>query len=168
MPDNVTLETSAYTTWSDEFEPRLNRVLDATAQHVAPIIEQRLGLRYVDRMTEPTVTVTSEWRDYISPNFLGPVLDEYIGVAVRATQQQIDLDLGDSMTASIRHGLFAEPNRDGALTYLLDVDVYRETGQQFDVAGIKAALGIFHERSLQIFQRVVTPKMIDFLRAEHE
>ena len=168
MPDHVVLETSRYTTWSGDFEHRLGNLLDATAQHISPVLEQRVGLRYVDRITEPLVKEVSGWRDYISPAFLGPVLDEPIGDAVRAAQQQIDLDLGDSVTASIRHGFFADPTRDGALTYLLDVDVYREIGQPFDVAGIKAALEIFHERSLQIFQRVVTPRMLDLLDTEHE
>ncbi len=168
MPDHVVLETSRYTTWSGDFEHRLGNLLDATAQHISPVLEQRVGLRYVDRITEPLVKEASGWRDYISPAFLGPVLDAPIGDAVRAAQQQIDLDLGDGITSSIRHGFFADPTRDGALTYLLDVDVYREIGQPFDVAGIKAALRTYHERSLQIFQRVVTPRMLDLLDTEHE
>jgi uncharacterized protein (TIGR04255 family) len=163
MPDHVALETSRYTTWSGDFEPRLHSVLDATVRHIEPALEQRLGLRYVDRITEPPVETAAEWREYINPTFLGPALDELLGEGVRAAQQQIDLDLGQATTASIRHGFFADPTREGKPTYLLDVDVYRESGLLFDPVGIKATLKQLHERSSQIFQRVITPTMLQYL-----
>ncbi len=168
MPDHVVLETSRYTTWSDDFEPRLNNLLRATALHIEPALEQRLGLRYVDRITEPAVQAPGEWREYINLTFLGAILDDQIEGSIRAAQQQIDVDLGDGIAAGVRHGFFADPSRDGSPTYLLDVDVYRETGQAFDVAGIMATLNIFHERNLQVFQRVMTPKMLDYLRSGDE
>jgi uncharacterized protein (TIGR04255 family) len=168
MPDHVALETSRYTTWSDDFQIRLANVIDAAAHLVEPAIEQRLGLRYVNRITEPVVKAAAEWRDYVASSFLGPVLDETLGEAVQAAQQQVDLSLDASVSCSVRHGFFNDPSRDGAPTYLIDIDVFRATGQPFDLAEIKETLVTFNTRVLQIFQAVVTPKLLDLLRAADE
>jgi uncharacterized protein (TIGR04255 family) len=49
-PEFVAIETTAYTSRSD-FLSRLEFVLDAVADHVKPALVQRLGVRYVDRVT---------------------------------------------------------------------------------------------------------------------
>ncbi len=67
MPDHVSLETTSYTTWGDDFQPRLTALIEATATCVEPAIEQRLGLRYVDRIRELELTSIGAWRDYIAP-----------------------------------------------------------------------------------------------------
>ena len=168
MPDHVALETSRYTTWSDDFQKRIADVLDATGRLIEPAIEQRLGLRYVNRVTEPAVKAPAEWRDYVASSFLGPVLDETLGGAVQAAQQQLDLSLDDSVSCNVRHGFFSDPARRGAPTYLIDIDVYRATGQPFDLPGIKQTLATFNERVLQVFQVVVTPQLVEFLRTADE
>src|SRR4051794_10777366 len=72
MPDQAGLETTAFGTWDDDFRPRAEALLAALAQHVAPSLERRLGLRFVDRIAELQLAHASEWEQYISEQLLGP------------------------------------------------------------------------------------------------
>jgi uncharacterized protein (TIGR04255 family) len=45
---SLAVETTRYGTWEEDFSPRLQRVLDALQEVGAPVIESRLGLRYVN------------------------------------------------------------------------------------------------------------------------
>jgi hypothetical protein len=38
--DHVALETTAYSTWEEDFEPRLRAAVAATAEHVQPALER--------------------------------------------------------------------------------------------------------------------------------
>jgi len=161
MPNHVALETARYTTWVD-FEHRLYNLLEATANHIMPTFEQRIGLRYVNRITEPAVRAPHEWRDYIVPELLGPTLHDKLGPGILSAQQQLDL-VSEDGRCGLRHGFFADPANNGALTYLLDFDVYREGLQPFVLADIKDAVTAFNALVLRLFQLTITPKMYDFL-----
>ena len=159
MPGYVTLETSAYTTWDEDFRPRLVNLIEATSAHVKPDTEQRLGLRYLDRIIEPSVNNPQDWNGYIAPEFLGAVLHERIGPGVTAAEQQIVLEVDDDTKCGLRHGFFADPERDLALTYVLDFDLYREGVRVFDRDEILSAADQFNTFALQLFQEATTPKL---------
>jgi uncharacterized protein (TIGR04255 family) len=163
MPEFFSLETTAYTTWGGDFRPRFSTLLDAVTSAIKPATQQRIGLRYIDRISDPVVQSPQEWRDYIAPEFLGPLLHPLLGPAALATHQQIDLEAGDDMHSSIRHGFFADPSRANALTYLLDFDVYQEVIRAFDKESIMAALDGLNLLALQLFQQAVTERLLDHL-----
>src|SRR3954453_15486492 len=52
LPDRVSLETTSYENW-DHFRERLQAVLAAAAEQLEPAVEQRLGLRYINRLAQP-------------------------------------------------------------------------------------------------------------------
>jgi len=163
MPEYFSLETTAYMTWGGDLRPRFAELLAAVARSIDPATQQRIGVRYVDRITDPHVDTPQEWKGYIAPEFLGPLLHARLGPAALATQQQIDIDAGDEVRSSIRHGYFADPVRANALTYLLDFDVYRETIRTFDKEDILDTLDAFNLLALQLFQQAVTDRLLDHL-----
>ncbi len=165
MPDHFALETTSYTTWDGDFQSRFAELTDAVQSEIGPATEQRLGLRYIDRVSEPPVETAAGWRGYIADEFLGPVLHNVLGSAIKTTQQQVVLDLGEGAQCLLRHGFFADQNQEGRLTYLLDFDVFRSVLQPFDADGIKAAAGQFNELSLQLFQQATTPELRRILAA---
>lgn len=63
--------------------------MEAVASRIAPTVEQRLGLGYVDRVSEPKVASPDEWKEYITEPFLGPVMHPTVGRSVRNSRQQI-------------------------------------------------------------------------------
>jgi uncharacterized protein (TIGR04255 family) len=163
MPDHVSLETSAYTCWED-FSPRLSHLVDCTAEIVDPALEQRLGMRYVDRITEPRLTNAPAWAKYIRPELLGPILHPAFGPHVQATQQQVVLSLDAETNCGLRHGLLGNPES-GTVDYVLDYDLYREGGRPFDADNIKQVLETFHTAALQLFQASITEDLLELLRA---
>jgi uncharacterized protein (TIGR04255 family) len=167
MPDSISLETTAYPGWED-FRSRLTRLVDAVCEYIDPALEQRLGLRYVNRITEPVVSHPREWRDYITPELLGPILHKRLGPAIQASQQQLDFDVTGEMQCSVRHGFFSDAARSGAPAYLLDFDVYRQGARAFDRADILETVEQFHRLVLQLFQQSITPRMHDLLRTPND
>lgn len=166
MPNYVSLETTKYTTWEDEFRPRLEVLLDAVASHIEPALEQRLGLRYVNRIVEPEVSTPCELRDFIVPEVLGLIVHPAIGGMVTKSQQHFELDTDEGTHVTLRHGLFPNEDREGAPSYLLDFDIFRQGVQAFDVGNIQTAADSFNGLALQLFQQSLTPKMLTYLEGD--
>jgi uncharacterized protein (TIGR04255 family) len=163
MPDNFSLETSSYTTWADDFAPRLDAVIDAVSEHIQPTFEQRIGLRYVDRIDELGLTELAAWRPYLRPELLGLVAHPQLGPSVRRYQQQVVIELADGVMAGLRHGPVVEPGGD-VVDYQLDYDIFRQGGHPFDPGSVKAASAQFNVYALQLFQATVSDALLDELR----
>jgi uncharacterized protein (TIGR04255 family) len=163
MPDHVSLETTSYTSWDEDFQPRIAALITATANCVEPSIEQRLGLRYVDRIRELQLTSIEAWRDYIVPELLGPIVHPHFGPATIAAAQQLLFGIDEETRAGVRHGPVSDSG-DGYVDYLLDYDLFRQGGRSFDVNGLIAAAHEFNRSALQLFQASVTDKLLEFFR----
>lgn len=163
MPDNFSLETSAYTTWTADFAPRLDALIDAVSAHIGPTLEQRIGLRYVDRITELGLTELAAWQPYLRPELLGLVVHPELGPGVRGYQHQVLIDLADEVHAGLRHGPVKEPGKD-VIDYQLDYDIFRQGGRAFEVDAIKAAAAQFNVYALQLFQATISDQLLEELR----
>jgi len=163
LPDNFSLETTAYTTWAEDFAPRLHALIDAVAVHVQPTIEQRLGLRYVDRIKELGLTELKAWEPYLHPHLLGLVLHPQLGPGIRNYQHQLTVELADGVLVGLRHGPVEDPEK-GTVDYQLDFDVFRQGGKAFDAETIKSTADQFSVDALQLFQATVSDQLLDRLR----
>lgn len=163
MPDHFALETTAYTTWEGDFQERLAELIDAVAAHVAPVFERRVGLRYIDRITELALTDLTAWERYLRPELLGLVLHPELGPGVVQGQQHLVLELDEGVGASVRHGAVAEPDKE-TIDYQLDFDIFRQGSRGFDADALKAVADEFNIHGLQLFQACVTQDLLDALR----
>ena len=68
-PDFIALETTAYTS-RDDFLGRLSTVLEAFTEHIGSKIAERVGVRYIDRVTGEAV---GQIRDLVRPEVLGVI-----------------------------------------------------------------------------------------------
>lgn len=159
-PDHVALETTRYTDW-EEFSQRMRELVDVAATHVGPGIEQRLGLRYIDRINEVDASSPAEWEPYLIPELLGLVLHEQLGPAVGTARQQLLLDLGEGYSCGINHGFV--PGDNDRLNYLLDYDLFREGGRPFSVDAVCEALEVLHDDAGKLFQASITPALYELL-----
>jgi uncharacterized protein (TIGR04255 family) len=164
LPDHVSLETTRYTTWSD-FHPRLEATIRAVESVASPTMEQRLGLRYVDRLRGLPVDSPADWSRWIQPSVLGPALHDVLGQAVTSSRQQIDLDLGHGRVCVLRHGMVRDP--DGNPSYLLDFDVYRQQARRFSANDLVKAVDEFHQTADSLFEQVITSELLAYLAEEH-
>ncbi len=163
MPEHVSLETSKYTVW-EEFRDCLQEILKATGQEVSPAFEQRIGLRYIDRIKEFGLRSPQEWEDYITPELLGVVIHPQLGPAIRNAHQQILMDLGDGLSCALRHGFVVETNDEAKVDYLLDYDLFREGGRRFDIDELTATADQLNHAALQLFQASVTSRLLEQFR----
>lgn len=169
LPNSIGLQANegfgAYEGW-DDFLERLTNALEALQEVASPALEQRLGLRFVDRIpgTPLGVEGPTGWEPYINARFLGPIAEPAIGSATQFAQQQLFLDAGDRAVCSMRHGLAAVLAADESrIEYVVDCDIYREGGRSFDVATILNTVGAFREQIDSLFGLVAMPKLLDKL-----
>lgn len=135
----------------------------AVAEHVRPTFEQRIGLRYVDRITELGLTDLTAWQPYLRPELLGLALHPQLGPGVRTYHQQVVIELAEGVTAGLRHGPVVEPASD-IVDYQLDYDIFRQGGRAFDTATILDEAAQFNIYALQLFQATISDSLLEALR----
>lgn len=163
MPDFFALETRAYGDW-DDFSARLVELVRQVEEVLAPDVERRVGLRFIDRITDPKVTSPTGWEGWINERLLGPIAHDPFGPAIKSIQQVLQLDGGDDMEVLLRHGCLVEGSpADQAWHYLLDYDCSRSRGRSFSADAIKETTERLHELALSVFQASITPKLYEHL-----
>ncbi len=163
LPDSASLETTAYREWSSDFEARFQALLAALARHVKPSTENRIGLRYVNRIPAEDRREPKDWIDVIAPEIIPPLTDDFWSLGVRSFQSQLELELDDGARCLMRHGFVY--NQSGQLdAYALDYDVFRQGTQRFDIKVITEVLDYFHKAALAVFQKSLTPSYLSKLR----
>lgn len=163
MPEFFSLETTSYEDWPD-FRARLESFSRAVAEAVEPSLEQRVGLRFIDRITHPDVTTAVDWKKWIDQSFLGPIAHETLGQAVTTSQQILQLDMGDGRSIVLRHGAFRDQQASGQWIYLIDHDCYIQRGKPFNVDDMLNAAEELHTLALQVFQQAITPDLYNYLK----
>lgn len=167
MPDFFALETRAYTDW-DDFSARLDELVRQVEEVLKPDVERRVGLRFIDRITDPKVTSPTGWRGWINEALLGPILHGAFGHSIKSIQQVVQLDGGDDMEVLLRHGCLIEgPPSDQAWNYLLDHDCSRSRGRTFSSESIKETAERLHALALSVFQASITPELYAYLLGQH-
>jgi uncharacterized protein (TIGR04255 family) len=166
LPDSLALQTTQYTSWQEDFGPKLSGLIEAVDQAVDISMEQRVGVRYVDRIVLPQVVTPNQWKGLIAPEFLGPVLHDRLGGCIKAALQQIDLDIADGVRGTLRHGPLPPAGRSAACHYVFDTDVYRDGVREFVADDVKKAAYAFHDWAVRIFQQLLTSELYEYLLKE--
>ncbi|MEV6903443.1 TIGR04255 family protein [Amycolatopsis sp. NPDC051372] len=160
LPSAVVLQTRRYERWSVTLRPAVLAMLEIVQHHLAPALVVRIGLRYVDRFVDDTATA-STWSGRISPHLLGAVEHPVFGSHVQAAQQQIELGLGPAHGAILRHGPFSDPAVGGAISYLVDIDVFDVESTSFDPESLTVRAEVLNRTAATLFQATLTR---DYLR----
>lgn len=166
QPGSVSIQTSRYVSWVGTFRPMLAGILTAFAEVVRPQIRQRLGLRYVDRLVDPNASSAAAWRGRVADAMLGPIADPTLGNRIVSSQQQVELEISDNRRALLRHGPFADGALRGAISYMLDIDVFDAATAEFDVESALTVADELNRLALSLFQSALSQPYIDELRGE--
>lgn len=156
MPGALVIQTAVYERWSVSLKPLLSVFLDAIAATLAPTIGQRVGLRYVDRFTDSQARSAASWRARIVDELLGPACHDIFGHLVVGAQQQLQLQFEPGKGALLRHGPFSDNGMSGAVSYLLDIDVFDETSQAFDPGDFMQRAEVLNRTASSLFQNTLT------------
>lgn len=163
--DFMALETSLYTSRTDFLE-RFARLLDALELHVKPGALDRLGVRYIDRITGAPL---EDLRTYIQPALLG-ALGTSLGGHARVSVSEGLFDLpeeGAQMRA--RWGVMppnatVDPNAIEPVderSWVLDIDAFQQGERPFTSGEVGEQARALAERIYTFFRWSVTD---DFLK----
>jgi uncharacterized protein (TIGR04255 family) len=164
MPDHTSLETTSYTSWKGDFRDRIDALLQAISSHVKPVVSERIGLRYVNRLSDESRSTASDWTDAIANELMGPAADSFWSAGLDSSQQQLVLDLGQDTQCTFRQGLIPHDSGTGVNGYLLDFDVYQQIPERFDAQHLMTVLDRFNRAALTLFQKSLTPAFLAYLR----
>jgi uncharacterized protein (TIGR04255 family) len=151
----VVLQTNRYERWSVTLRPAVLAMLKVVDSHLAPTLVARIGLRYVDRFVDTTATAAT-WTGRINPDLLGVVSHPVFGSHVRSAQQQVEINLGPAHGAMLRHGPFADPAVGGAVSYLVDIDVFDAESTAFEPEALTVRAETLNRTAATLFQATLT------------
>jgi uncharacterized protein (TIGR04255 family) len=166
FPQVVAVQTGTYVTWGSTFRPVVEAVLTATARHVKPAMRQRVALRYVDRLVDPTADTPASWQGRVADALLGAIADPLPGVRVRTAQQQMELTLDGGHQAILRHGPFVDGAEHNAISYLIDIDVFDAATGGFLVEEVLSVADDIAVEALALFQVALDNAYLSQLRGE--
>jgi len=156
---SLAVEATRYGTWERDFQPRLQRVVKALAEVGAPVIETRLGLRFVNVIVgsvvgKPPMSETGELAGLVAAWLLGPLAEERLRDSVEASQGRTTFSF-ERARAVLNHGIVTTENRE--LGYLVDIDIFREGGRALRTEEVLTASAELHAEALGLFQKSFTP-----------
>jgi uncharacterized protein (TIGR04255 family) len=167
LPESAVFQTTTYHRWSVTMRPSVEAVLSAVGDLISPAVVIRIGLRYVNRFTDPEASNVSAWAGRIDERFLGPALHPNLGQLVRGCQQQVDLSFSDTQGAILRHGPFVDEGSGRSVSYLLDIDCYDTTPSRFVVAELTERAEVLNRTAASLFQAVITEDYRHQLQADN-
>ena len=166
-PDFLAVETTKYTSRED-FMERLRRVLNALKEHVDPQVLDRLGVRYIDRVSGENLSALPQ---LVRPEVAGILGSPLAAHAHHAVSQNVFILPGDAGQITARWGLLAPQSTidPAALdpiderSWILDADAFQSFqagSRRLDVDSVVDQARGFAERIYTIFRWAVTDEFL--------
>lgn len=137
----------------------LQRVLELFSAAAGTTRIQRLGLRYINRLTDAAAETPAFWRDHIREPFAGP-LNGPVADLVVGVHQQAEFKLDDTAGARVQSGAFADQQPGSAgvanYSYLVDIDVYREQAMTYEPTPCANQVRQLNRTALAMFANVLS------------
>ena len=166
-PEFLALETTKYTSRED-FMGRLRVVLAALKEHVNPQVLDRLGVRYIDRVSADNLSALPQ---LVRPEVVGILGSPLSVLAQHAVSENVFLLPGNAGQLTARWVLLAPRSTidPGALdaidepSWILDIDAFQSFqtgGRRLDVDSVVEQARSFAERIYSIFRWAVTNEFL--------
>ena len=165
LPTMVVIQTRNYTRYSTSLSQPLTEVLESFTAVTGASRIQRLGLRYINRLSEAEASTPTFWRDHIRHPFAGPLTAGVIADLVTGMHQQVQLRLSDVAGANIQCGVFEEPRPGGPArvpnyNFLVDLDVFREQATDYDQTTTANQVRQLNRTALALFATVLSDQYL--------
>jgi uncharacterized protein (TIGR04255 family) len=156
LPGTVVVQTSRYARWSETFEPLLAPVLRWVEAAHDNGLRIRVGLRYVNRLTDSEADSPSRWADHLDSSLLGPVAGGYLASRVTQAHQQLELSNEDGTKSVLRHGVFVDAAARHRYSYLFDLDVFDDRAEPLEAASTLAVFTALNRAAAETFRQALT------------
>lgn len=163
-PDFLALETSLYSS-RDDFLDRLRQVLEALVTHVDPKVIDRLGVRYIDRVTGDNL---SDLPQLVRPEVCGVLSTALASHTHHSISESVFVLPENAGQVMARWGLApahgtVDPAAVDAIdepSWLLDVDAFQAEAREFRVDAVVQQAREFAERIYSVFRWAVTNEFL--------
>jgi uncharacterized protein (TIGR04255 family) len=165
LPTGVVVQTRKYHRYSTSLGEPLAKVLAAFTEATGLAHIQRLGLRYVNRLTDQAATSPQHWHDHVREQFRGP-LEGPLGGLVINVHQQAEFRLDATTGARVQTGAFEDQNLaspEPLYSYLIDLDVFREQASTYDPLSCSDQVRQLNRTALSVFGLVLTDQYLSDL-----
>ncbi|HET9089215.1 MAG TPA: TIGR04255 family protein [Acidimicrobiales bacterium] len=160
-PNLVAVQTTRYDHYRVSLGEPLARALALIIEATGASVINRIGLRFINRLQDPSADTPEFWVEHIRDGFSGPLTGN-LARLVEAAHQQTQLRLEQNAAARIISGVFREG--DGIhYSFLVDVDVFREQALAYDAQLCENLARQLDRTALSLFSHVVTPAHLDDL-----
>lgn len=161
-PGFVSLETTKYTSRSNFFE-RLGTVVRALDEHVEPKLIDRLGVRYIARITGAMVDDIAELVIPEVRGILGTDAAKHAQHAMSETLFAVDDARILARWGRLPPGVTTDPaaiEPVAETSWILDLDVFGPSAMPFEASAIVAKATEFSARQYAIFRWAVTDEFL--------
>lgn len=165
-PEFLALETTGYVSRSDFFG-RLETVVKALEDHIDPKILDRLGVRYIDRVTGDAM---NRIRDLARPEVLGVLATSIRNNTLQSLSESLFEVPGKKAQLMARWGILPKGvTMDASAmetieqpSWILDIDMFSAESKSFDARNIIKEARDYAERIYALFRWAVTPDFLKF------
>lgn len=159
MPSAVNIRALKYTRFSESIGIPFSNALAAYADVTKVSLVSRIGLRYINRLTDSEALSPTFWGPKVKPAFAG-LIDGDLGVHVTGSIQQLQMKLEPTVLAIINSGVFQDTSMGGAYSFLVDIDVFREQAMDFEVAACANFTRKLNRTSVALFEQTLTKEFM--------
>lgn len=161
LPSSVVVQTQAYDHYSQSVGEFVNTVLPAFAEVTGAVRVQRLGMRYVNRLTDADATHPEFWGGRIEASFGAPLRGPFADRITRQ-HQQVQLRLAHA-EARIQCGLLPLPGKISHFDYLVDLDVFIEQTRNYEATWCSNQMRQLNRTAFALFSNVLSTDYLQTL-----
>lgn len=166
LPTLVIVQTREYERFSTSLGDRLRRALELFTEASGVSLISRVGLRYINRLTDEDALSPVFWSGHIREPFAGPLNGPVAGL-VTGAHQQTEMMLDATAGARVQSGVFVEQQpagNDARYSYLVDIDVFREATMGYDAQGCSNQVRQLNRTALALFAQVLSDNYLEALK----
>ncbi len=161
-PTFLALETTSYTTRLEFFD-RLRRVLDVLERRVEPKVVDRIGIRYVDRISgEPMGRIADLVRPEVR-GITGTIAEQHLQHSLTESLFVLEESRLLARWGRIPPGVTVDPNAIepiGEASWVLDLDMFSAEPMPFSASGVARVGEEFARRIYTFFRWAVTDEFL--------
>lgn len=166
FPSLIALQTNKYGRYSTDLGKPLAAALDAFANAADVAMVNRIGLRYINRLTNADAAAPQFWRAAVRPPFAAVLGDEHLGPLVQAAHQQVELKLDAAAGGRVICGAFEQDEPAvGHYGFVIDIDVFRNEAIPFEPTTVANLARQLNRTALSLFRLVLSDDMLGSLGA---
>ena len=159
MPTFINIQILKYAGFSESLANIFSEAVDAYVSVIKPSVMQRVGIRYVNRLSDLNAKAPGFWSSRIKTGFVGP-LNDSLASFVTGSHQEVQLMLTEGASAIIHSGVFQDTVNAGAFSFLVDIDVFRDYSTDYSKKVSENITRKLNRTAYAIFDQMLTPAYI--------